>query len=475
MHGRSLLLTGLLVLSTGTAAGAATLPARTVVGPEQGVQASVSGTTVTVRFTGPAAAWGAARKHRKVWIECDAHPRPGLLFTSRDGDDAVADALGRFASVRLSADGTSVQATLGSAPGDACVVHAARDASLEASADRAYAALTPAGAAWIDERSHGLRLADVLYASQPRGVYRAAADVVALAGGEVVALDDPNGTPPVGRIGYWSKGRAMSLVGASGAGRRLVLQDLGDGMLRTNVFEALLSWVPPEGISAAALAATRDASGTETDDDADAKYEAPEGVLTQVTGDHVTFRFTGKAARVYRRSAGRRVHAGCFTAPPPPLLGERAAFDADVSMRTVRVPAHGGTIRVTVPRRTRPVRRRAPERLRRHLRGADPGRPPVHRLDGSVVLVPPGRHHAGATLAAADGHELPGRRDDRRQPPRRRADDDAGPGAEGRPVRRLDRRGPARGGRRWGRRRACASCSPTRATGCCAPTPSPRC
>jgi hypothetical protein len=208
--------------------------------------------------------------------------------------------------------------------------------------------VTPAGATWLDELAHGLRMADVIYAARPHGVYAPAADVVVLGGGEVVALDDPNGTPPAGKIGYWSKGRAVSLITASSAGRRLVIQDLGGGMLRTNAFTGLLVWTPAAGVRSAP------SDPSLFGDDEDGGDDEGEGtdesdVHAHRSGDRVVFRFTGTAARTYRRYAGRRVRVVCAKVPPRPLLGEALTYDRHPASAVVRVPRHGGVIRGDAP------------------------------------------------------------------------------------------------------------------------------
>jgi hypothetical protein len=349
MHGRSLLLTGLIALLIPTAAGAATLPARTALGPEQGVTASASGRTLTIGFTGAAAAWGRAHAGRKVVVECHQAPPSGLLFVKDPG--GLTDPLHlSTGTARLGADGAAVRVGLDGPARDACTVDGAPDWAAPPSTQVAYAAVTPAGAASIDETARATRMADVLHAARPHGAYRPAADVVALGGGEVVALEDPNGTPPAGKIGYWSKGRAVSLITASSAGRRLAIQDLGGGMLRTNVLEDLTGWLPVGGFKAAPdsgadLADDGDDQGGEGDD---GSADNPD-IHAHRSGDRVVFRFTGKAAKAYRRHAGQRVRVVCLKAPPRALLGEATPVDAHPASTVVRVPRRGGVITGDAP------------------------------------------------------------------------------------------------------------------------------
>jgi hypothetical protein len=358
MRVRLLLFTVATTLIVGAPATAATLPHRTLVGPAQGVQASLSGKRVTVRFTGASAAWGKKRAGQAAAVSCEATPGPSLLFRGDtrasglggndtgfgDGSSSEDLDLEDLGITKLSPSGASVSVKVRDiADTDLCEVRT----GLASSADSAWAALTPRGTIALEEQQRGLRMTDVAYAAAPKSTYRAAADVVALGGGEVVALDDPNGTPPAGKIGYWSKGRAVSLISASATGRRLELQDLGGGMLRTNAFEALMSWTPAEKPKRRA-----GADDLAIDEDAEKeaeRYEAGEGVYSHLEGGDVVFRFTGKAAKAYRRIAGRRVAVMCMKAPERPLLGGALEVGGMPSVARVRVPAHGGTIRAKAP------------------------------------------------------------------------------------------------------------------------------
>lgn len=362
MRTRLILFTVVSSLIVAGSARGAMLPHRTLVGPAQGVQATLTGQTVTVRFTGASAAWGQRRAGDTAAVSCEAQPEPGLLFredtatslgsgldTGFGDPPSSADvSLEDLGLTKLSASGTSVKAKVEDpAHADLCTVRT----GFTSSADVAWAVLTPRGAVGLEELQRGLRMDDVIYAAAPRGTYRPAAAVVALGGGEVVALDDPNGTPPAGKIGYWSKGRAVSLVSASATGRRLLVQDLGGGMLRTNAFDALLAWTPAQApkpaadASSSALYADATSDGGDEDDE---DLSATDGLYAHLEGDAVVFRFTGKAAKVYRRIAGRRVTVSCLKAPARPLLGETPSFGPPAVTR-VRVPAHGGVIRGRAP------------------------------------------------------------------------------------------------------------------------------
>jgi hypothetical protein len=358
MHGRSLLLTGLVALLIPATAQAATLPARVTVGPAQGVTASASGRTLTLGFTGAAAGWGRAHAGRAIEVDCAPTPSTGLQLVEEPAGSADRDGHGKG---RVASDGATARLVLDGPAGDACAIDGAPGWALPPADQQAYAALTPAGAAYVDRLGHALRLADVIYAARPHGVYASAADVVALGGGEVVALDDPNGTPPAGKIGYWSKGRAVSLITADGAGQRLSIQDLGGGMLRANAFDGLIGWGPVEGrrkdpTSAAAIFGAgpdEDADGAEpataADEDEDAPQVEEEDVHAHLSADRVVFRFTGSAAKAYRRYAGHRLRVVCAKVPPRALLGEGMVADRHPVATIVRVPRHGGVIRGDAP------------------------------------------------------------------------------------------------------------------------------
>jgi hypothetical protein len=338
---------------------AGTAPAavqRVEYGPPQGVRATATGKTVEIRFTGASATFGKAHAGRPVVVTCAAHPVPGLAFTGPDADDAVDDALDGLATVRVAADGASVRATFKRAPGDACEIHGLENPALPSS-EIARAALTPAGATWIDEETLGTRMVDLAYAASPSGTYRTAADVVALGGGNVVALDTPDATPPAGKLGYWSHGRAVSFVATSAAGRHLVLQDLGGGMLRTDVLEALAGWTPPQGIKLPGAAG--DDGDTRSDPVAEngpgEDLGPDDGVTGHLAGRTLVVRFSGgKAAKAYRSIAGHRIEVLCVTAPATPLLGGRTSFGPG-NGAAVRVPRRGGIVRVALPSGSRDI------------------------------------------------------------------------------------------------------------------------
>jgi hypothetical protein len=342
MRARSLPLIVATVLIAGPTAVASAVTHREEVGPEQGVQATVTGKTVQIRFTGAAAAFGQREKGKKVAVDCAKHPAPGLLFV----DGSYSDT---FKMAKLSADGASLTVTLRDDPGDACDIYDAQTSISPA----ARAALTPAGATWIDEEVRATRMIDVAHAARPVLAYRTAGDVVSIGGGEVVALDTPDATPPTGKIGYWAHGGAVSFVTLSSAGRRLWVQDLGGGMLHTDVLEAVVGWTPPKGFAlpgedqgpSAGAAPGSGSADAGSSDDSGPDLGPGDGVSGRVVaGDRVVIRFTGKAAKAYRAIAGHRVEVACLAAPPAVLLGSALAWRAP-TITKVRVPRRGGAIR----------------------------------------------------------------------------------------------------------------------------------
>jgi hypothetical protein len=211
----------LLTAAGGTARAAAPPP---VFGPADGVQATrAADGTVEIRFTGPAA---AALDGHDLSVDCAAHPpSDGLLFTGAGvtGDGSTYGANGTVGADGLLRLEMSTRRQL-----DAC------DAR-EATRVVARAALDPAGAIWVDEAPRALALRDVLSRALVAAGYRSTA---AMVGGAVVALDGLTATAATGQLGYWSDGAAHAVAATTSAGgRRLAIEDLGDGMLRTDVLE----------------------------------------------------------------------------------------------------------------------------------------------------------------------------------------------------------------------------------------------
>ena len=119
MSSRSVLVTIVTALIVGSVATTAAAAQRTEYGPPQGVQATATGNTVEIRFTGASTAFGKAQAGQLVTVICAPHPAPGLLLAGDHtaSDDELAQGFDGFATARVAADGASVRATLKRAPG----------------------------------------------------------------------------------------------------------------------------------------------------------------------------------------------------------------------------------------------------------------------------------------------------------------------------------------------------------------------
>jgi hypothetical protein len=340
MRARWLPLTVVLLLTAvGGTAHAAAPPA---FGPADGVQATrASDGSVEIRFTGPAA---AALDGHDLDVDCAVHRESvGLLFV---GGGATDDGNTYGADGTVGADGV-LRLEIGTRRQlDAC------DAR-EATRVVARAALDPAGAIWVDEAPRALALRDLLSRARAAVGYRPTA---AMVGGAVVALDGPAATAPAGQLGYWSDGAAHAVaVTTSAGGRRLAIEDLGDGLLRTDVLDqgavldpvfavALGAGTIPGGLITAAQGRTPKASPSPY---RGAPVDGGDGVRARFAGRRLNVGFTGRSAAVARKVAGRRVRITCVTRPPRGLFG--AALRAPtVHTGTARMPRHGGRLSVTL-------------------------------------------------------------------------------------------------------------------------------
>jgi len=364
MRARLSLVTAAIAVIGVAPASAAAVTHRAEIGPAQGVSASVTGDRVTLTFSGAALAVGRKINAERWYLACAPHRAPGLLLVDAPDPDSGGDVSGD-AEIKTSADGTAVTYSTrvdSVKTDDACELsRIARDGG---GGVAARAALTPAGAAWIDETERATRMVDVLFAARPTRAYRPAAYLMSIGDGEVVALDAPDATPPAGKIGYWTKGRAVSYATASAAGRRLAIQDLGGGMLRTNVLDALFAWTPPDpgaGVAgpgapgrsarAARAPAGRDGGASTAGDPApdEEGVTSADGVRVKaVAGGTLIVRFTGRSAAAYRRSiAGHRTKVLCIDPPGTALLGGVSEF-GELAAATVRAPRRGGVLRVKI-------------------------------------------------------------------------------------------------------------------------------
>ncbi len=339
MRARWLPLTVVLLLTAGgaTAGAAASAP---VLGPADGVQATrTADGSVELRFTGPAAALDG----RDLAVDCARHPEStGLLFTGHGvtlDDGSTYGAAGTVSAAGV----LRVEIEAHRRRIDACDV---RDGTTIV----ARAALDATGAVWVDEAPRALALRDLLARARPAAAYRPTA---ALAGGAVVALDGPAATVPAGQLGYWTDGAAHAVATTtSAAGRVLTIEDLGDGMLRTDVLDQggvldpVLSAALDTGPLAPAVASAQGHAPTPSPYRG-APLDAGDGVHAHFTGRHLTVRFSGRAAAVARKLTGRRLRIVCATRPSRGLFG-RAVRPPVVHTGAARMPRHGGRLRTTL-------------------------------------------------------------------------------------------------------------------------------
>jgi hypothetical protein len=331
MRARWLPLTAALLLTVGggTAAAASPPPA---FGPADGVQASrAADGTVEIRLTGSAA---AALDGHDLSVDCGVHRESvGLLFTGRgalNGDSNTYGANGTVSSAGV------LRVEIGtSRPLDACVIR-------DGTTILARAALDTAGAVWTDEAPRALALRDLLFRARAASSYRPA---TAMVGGAVVALDGPAATAPAGQLGYWTDGAAHAVATTTSAvGRVLTVEDLGEGMLRTDVLDQG-GIIDP--VFAAALgegAVTGGLAGSvpgQTPPTASPYRGAPLDA-----GDGIRTRFVDRA-----------LHRA--------LRDGRAKARRPSSPRRLRHPAAARPLRRRVARAGRPHRRSAPAQARR--------------------------------------------------------------------------------------------------------------
>ncbi|HEY4097906.1 MAG TPA: hypothetical protein VGM33_20460 [Baekduia sp.] len=339
-----------LTIAAAAAAPVAGAAAPPVLGPADGVQATLTGQTLVVRFTGPSAT-APQIAGKQLDVACAAHPAPpGLQF--------VGDKPGAHGSETVTAEGV-LQVKLDRAtPIDACDIEGTEDGVVPTVA---RVALDPVGVLWVDESMRAPALADLLGRARSATAYRPAA---AMVGGTVVAMDGPSATPPLGQIGYWTDpaGTMATAVTVSAAGRRLVVQDLGGGMLRTNVIaesgvldHLLESVLHGTGDGAPGLPGANDADrprGSSPFGGTPSPYRGEpvgphDGVRARFAGRRLTINFTGRSAKAFRTVAGRRVAISCLDRPVPGLFGG-AVTPPNTFDTVVRVPAHGGTLTATL-------------------------------------------------------------------------------------------------------------------------------
>jgi len=330
------------------AAGAATQP---TFGAADGVQVTRGGDTLELRFTGASAAGAAEYVGTELAVRCDEHAPAGLLF----GDGRSSGSDGTSATVRR-ADGTVTLRAVVSGSYDTCDVARPYVERVlrrtgpwtrlnQRPAPLARVPLTPAGTTWIDEYDHAVALLAVAY-RQPQTPPYALPGTVTGAG--VVALPGPDASPGPDEVGYWSDGAAhVAYVTLSGAGRRLLTEDLGHGMSRTNLNEIGSEfgesggrWYYRLSVGDADPDRTPAARG-----DGDA-LGSDDGVRARLVGRRLTVSFTGRSAKAFRAIAGRNVSLRCSSATPD-LSGDDPF--ADATLTQARVPRRGGAVSFRLP------------------------------------------------------------------------------------------------------------------------------
>jgi hypothetical protein len=345
MRLRCVVLTTAIALTVAPAAAPAADPP--VLGPADGVQATLTaGRVLEVRFTGAAAASPTFAPGRRLDVGCGAHPSPpGLQLNGTD--DSTARGTGNVSQqgvLRVELDKVL--------PIDACDVEGVpgvKEGGVVTTVARA--ALDPAGETWNDEVAHAAPLTALLNRARGTTAYRPAS---ALTGPSVIAVDGPSASAPAGQIGYWTDGHEHAVVSSlSAAGRRLVIEDLGGGMLRTNV---MVQGGVPDAIMLNGFGDTASTGVLDDDDPGQSPFHgdavtSAEGVRAHVSGRRLAISFTGRSAAAVHRVAGRRVLVTCLQRPAPALFGAAVRRPASASSAVVvRVARHGATLRATLRR-----------------------------------------------------------------------------------------------------------------------------
>jgi hypothetical protein len=185
---------------------------------------------VTVRFTGRSAAAFPKIEGRKVRLTCTTLRPPTRLFPAAPRRAAhTATAVLR---VPRHGAGHALTFTLSHTPGNVCEL-------TDDGADVAGDGLTRAGRDVLaNEDALFLLFGDDPRLTAPGGkAYRSAKQIAAAEPRTYVALATPGAAAPVGRIGVWTdQARRAVLSTTSATGHRYVMQDEGDGVLRSNVF-----------------------------------------------------------------------------------------------------------------------------------------------------------------------------------------------------------------------------------------------
>jgi hypothetical protein len=358
MLSRSVLLIAVVSLTAGAALAAPAGAA--VLGPGDGVTATRNGTRLDVTFTPAALTAAKVKAGSSVDLSCFRWAPPALALSEQDSERDLTDANGT-----IGADGVAHLTLAGDldekTPGtlDYCEIHRedliGRNASVVMIA---RVSLTPTGVTLVDETQRAVNLRHLLIKARAAPGYQP----VAAHDGAAVAMDSPDATPPAGQVGYWTDGTRASVATLSAAGRRLVIEDRGGLVVRTNVLEEMDVYGEEDPLPAGAADARPTKDAKEPDDDRSPSPFAREVALTpreglraSRSGRKLTLHFTGAAAATFRRLAGRHVAVACLPASPPSLLPNLlGAFTTTTDPKTsshgiARVARRGGE--ATVPLR----------------------------------------------------------------------------------------------------------------------------
>jgi hypothetical protein len=328
------------------AAASATDTRPPVYGAADGVTLTHSGDAVALHLTGAAAVAGAPYAGQTLTLACDDHAPVQLLLA----DQASEGGSSADGTLRRAADGTLTLTTRLAELRDVCSLkrpfhertighRGAFTVETDAPPPLARVAVTPAGTTWLDELASVTRLLDATAAAQVLPYPAAVAGVPALPG--------PGATPPVGDVGYWSDGaRHAAFVTTSSTGRRLLFEDLGDRMQRSNINAFINDYVPPGGGRTYLLTSVSDHDAGRAAVKLPAASVRDKGVRSSLSGRELTVRFTGRSAATFRALAGRKVTVSCN--PTEAAAGEDRGlgFIDGVQRAVVRMPRHGGLLRV---------------------------------------------------------------------------------------------------------------------------------
>jgi hypothetical protein len=195
-----------------------------VAGEEQGVTVERGSQGSVIRFAKRAAKVYRRIAGRRVVVGCSTVRANGGGFVVEGGSSGVMRAPRKGRRIR----------TLDRSRSDFCSVRLRVSRELVA-----LAPLTGNGRTYIDELQTVGLLLIVPELGDPDGeVPPSTALVLERGRGLIVALDGPEGTPPAGKVGYWTDGVRFVTAALTAAGRRLFFDDERD-VIRTNVLPYL--------------------------------------------------------------------------------------------------------------------------------------------------------------------------------------------------------------------------------------------